>query len=134
MAKVFSHLCSKSVSRRTLARLLAAVFFLSLIPLMLIALYNYPADDDYGYALPGATAWVQTGSLGEVARAIADKVKDTYFNWQGAFASSLHTLSATGRCWLCCACPSVICSKAYCVRCPALIAALSGSYMQPYAF
>ena len=63
MSKVFSHLCSKSVSRRTLARLLAAVFFLSLIPLILIALYNYPADDDYCYALPGATAWVQTLSL-----------------------------------------------------------------------
>ena len=103
MAKVFSHLCSKSVSRRTQARLLAAVFFLSLIPLMLIALYNYPAADDYGYALPGATAWVQTGSLGEVARAIADKVKDTYFNWQGAFASSLHMACS----------PMIFCQRLY---------------------
>lgn len=90
MSKVFSRLCSLSLSRRTLARVMAAVFFVSLIPLIVIAVYNYPADDDFGYALPGATAWVETGSLGEVARAIAAKVADTYSNWQGAFASSLH--------------------------------------------
>lgn len=88
MSKVFSHLCSKSVSRRTLARLLAAVFFLSLIPLMLIALYNYPADDDFNFVLPVADAWVRTGSLAEVVKAIWNKDAYTYATWQGDFVST----------------------------------------------
>ena len=90
MSKLFSWLGSLSLSRRTLARVMAGVFFLSLVPLVIIALYNYPADDDFGYALPGATAWLETGSLLQVAQAIVNKVMDTYYNWQGAFASSLH--------------------------------------------
>ena len=90
MSKLFSWLGSLSLSRRTLARVMAGVFFLSLVPLVIIALYNYPADDDFGYALPGATAWLETGSLLQVAQAIVNKVIDTYYNWQGAFASSLH--------------------------------------------
>ena len=88
MAKVFSHLCSTSVSRRTLARLLAAVFFLSLIPLILIALYNYPADDDFNFVLPVADAWVRTGSLAEVVKAIWNKDAYTYATWQGDFVST----------------------------------------------
>ena len=63
MSKVFSRLCSLSLSRRTLARVMAAVFFVSLIPLIVIACYNYPADDDFNFVLPVADAWVRTGSL-----------------------------------------------------------------------
>ena len=60
MSKVFSRLCSLSLSRRTLARVMAAVFFVSLIPLIVIAVYNYPADDDFGYRPARApTAWVR---------------------------------------------------------------------------
>lgn len=77
-----------SVSRRTLARAMAVLFFASLLPLIVIALYNYPADDDFGFVLPAAAAWVQTGSLWEVLRAIAQKTYDTYMTWQGNFVST----------------------------------------------
>ena len=88
MSKVFSRLCSLSLSRRTLARVMAAVFFVSLIPLIVIACYNYPADDDFNFVLPAADAWVRTGSLAEVAKAIWNKGVDTYASWQGDFVST----------------------------------------------
>ena len=88
MSKVFSRLCSLSLSRRTLARVMAAVFFVSLIPLIVIAVYNYPADDDFNFVLPAADAWVRTGSLVEVVKAIWNKGVDTYASWQGDFVST----------------------------------------------
>ena len=89
MSKVFSRLCSLSLSRRTLARVMAAVFFVSLIPLIVIACYNYPADDDFNFVLPAADAWVRTGSLAEVAKAIWNKGVDTYASWQGDFVNQV---------------------------------------------
>ena len=81
-------LTERSISSRTLACVSAAIFACSLIPLVIIAVYNYPADDDFGFVLPAATAWVNTGSLWEVLRAIVQKTYDTYLTWQGNFVST----------------------------------------------
>ncbi|MCI6378032.1 MAG: DUF6056 family protein [Clostridiales bacterium] len=88
MSKLFARLCETGVSRRALARGMMLLFLASLIPLIAIAPYNYPADDDFGFVLPAATAWVQTGSLWEVARQIFQKTYDTYLTWQGDFVST----------------------------------------------
>lgn len=81
-------LTERSISSRTLACVSAAIFACSLIPLVIIAVYNYPADDDFGFVLPAATAWVNTGSLWEVLHAIVQKTYDTYLTWQGNFVST----------------------------------------------
>ena len=47
MLKRWLHVIERRMSRRTLAQVMRVVFFLSLIPLVVIALYNYPADDDF---------------------------------------------------------------------------------------
>lgn len=78
------------IERRTLARLLCVLFALSLLPLLMISVYNYPADDDFGFVLPVATAWVSSGSLARVAEAVWAKLSDTWLNWQGAFASTAY--------------------------------------------
>lgn len=78
----------KSLTQQQLARWCAIVFLLSLLPLIAIALYNYPADDDFGFTLPAATAWVNTHSLGVVFQAIVDKTIETYMTWQGDFTST----------------------------------------------
>lgn len=75
-------------SRRALAIGMTALFIAALIPLVLVAFYNYPADDDFGFVLPVATAWVETGSLWQVLRAIGQKTWDTYQTWQGDFVST----------------------------------------------
>jgi len=88
LCSVFSRLMSGTISAQKLARFLIVLTAAMLLPLMIIALYNYPADDDFGFVLPVATAWVQTGSLWEALRAIGQKVADTYQTWQGDFAST----------------------------------------------
>lgn len=79
---------SACLNKHRLAQILKIIFFVSLIPLVLIALFNYPADDDFGFTLPAATAWVETGSLGQVLKAIWQKTCDTYMEWQGDFVST----------------------------------------------
>lgn len=79
---------SACLNKHRLAQILKIIFFVSLIPLVLIALFNYPADDDFGFTLPAATAWVQTGSLGQVLKAIWQKTYDIYMEWQGDFVST----------------------------------------------
>ncbi|HPR79487.1 MAG TPA: hypothetical protein PLR69_12890, partial [Candidatus Limiplasma sp.] len=78
----------RPITEKQLARVCAAVFFASLVPLILIALYNYPADDDFGFTLPAATAWVNTHSLTAVLAAIVQKTVETYQTWQGNFVST----------------------------------------------
>jgi hypothetical protein len=78
----------RSVSQRTLGRACAVLFAAMLIPLVAIAPFNYPADDDFGYTLPAATAWVETHSLPAVFQAIVEKTKSIYAEWQGDFVSS----------------------------------------------
>ena len=58
MSKVFSRLCSLSLSRRTLARVMAAVFFVSLIPLIVILLQGVLGYTQYFLALPIALVTV----------------------------------------------------------------------------
>lgn len=90
MQRRLERLAGAQLSEKTVARLMAILFFCSLVPLIVIALYNYPADDDFGFVLPAATAWVNTGSLWEVAKAIWQKTYDTYMTWQGNFASTAY--------------------------------------------
>ncbi|MDD3213731.1 MAG: hypothetical protein PHY64_08650 [Eubacteriales bacterium] len=76
------------VSRKTLALACVVVFVGMLIPLAVIALYNYPADDDFASALPAATAWVQTHDIGQVWNALCDYAVKTFTSWQGDYVSS----------------------------------------------
>lgn len=88
MKQMISRLTGFCLSRRALARVMTAAFVLSLIPLIAIALYNYPADDDFEFVLPAAQAWLETGSLGAVVRAIVQKTAEKYQTWQGNFFST----------------------------------------------
>ena len=61
------------LTRKQLAMLCGALAAASLVPLVLIALYNYPADDDFAFTLPAATAWLQTHSLWAALQAVVQK-------------------------------------------------------------
>lgn len=85
-----SRLFSKSISQKQLSRICMVLMIGMMVPLFVIALYNYPADDDFGFVLPVATAWVQTGSLGEVFKAVLEKNREMYTTWQGNFSGTAH--------------------------------------------
>lgn len=81
---IFNH----HLSQRQLAILCCSIFILSLLPLVIVAIYNYPADDDFSFTLPAATAWVSTHSLRAVLSAIKDHTATIYRIWQGDFTST----------------------------------------------
>ncbi|MEG1776009.1 MAG: hypothetical protein RR367_05860 [Clostridia bacterium] len=83
-----SFFTEKSVSQRTLAIACAVLVALMLLPLVIIALYNYPADDDFAFTLKAADAWLHTGSLWEALKAIWLKTVEIYETWQGNFVST----------------------------------------------
>ena len=66
---------------------LLALFILLLIPMLLIARYDVPCVDDYGYGNLTHHAWVQSRSLWQVFKAAASHVKARYYSLQGSFAA-----------------------------------------------
>ena len=86
--RIANFLTEKGFTQKQLATLCWIAFFVMLVPLVVIAVYNYPADDDFGFTLPAATAWVNTHSLGAVFSAIVQKTTETYYTWQGNFVST----------------------------------------------
>lgn len=83
------------VSQKGLARALIILFCLMLVPLVLIALYNYPADDDFPYTYAASLAWLETGSLWAAARAIVEKMVSYYQNHFGLFMHPLYNATNT---------------------------------------
>lgn len=88
MNALISRIASIRISKKALAWGMAALFVLSLLPLLAVAVYNYPADDDFEFVLPAATAWVKTGSLAETLKAMVQKTAEKYQTWQGNFVST----------------------------------------------
>ena len=88
MERMWKRIGCWRVDRRKLSIAMLILFFLSLIPLIVIAVYNYPADDDFQYVLPLSTAWLQTGSLWQVLKALVARTWETYQTWQGDFVST----------------------------------------------
>ena len=76
------------VSQKTLSLLSLLLIVAMLLPLVGIALYNYPGDDDFNFTLPATRAWAETGSLWETLKAVWEKTRITYMEWQGYFVST----------------------------------------------
>lgn len=89
MIQKLSGILNCRISRKAFARMMQVLFIVSLIPLVLIALYNYPADDDFVCAYPVAKAWVETGSLWEMFKTAVAGTYEAYMTWQGDFFSTL---------------------------------------------
>ena len=66
---------------------LLILFIALLIPMLLIARYDVPCVDDYGYGTLTHHAWIQSHSLWQTFRAAAERVKRSYSSWQGTFAA-----------------------------------------------
>lgn len=76
--------------------LFLVLFFLSLIPIFIIAFYNHPAADDYASSLVVHQAWRNSGSIITTFGVAFSKVLDIYQTWSGLFASMLWTVLQPG--------------------------------------
>ena len=73
------------LSREALAKWCKVLFVLMLIPLVLVALYNYPADDDFAYTAEASVTWVRTHSPIATIKAILAKMTSDYLTHFGLF-------------------------------------------------
>ncbi len=69
------------------AAIMAALFLLSLVPFILLAPYNTPSADDFGYGAPVHYALLTGEGFSGVIKALAENLRYTYMNWQGTFSS-----------------------------------------------
>lgn len=77
----------KKVSEKTWALFWAFVYVCSLIPVFVLAGYNFPCADDYGYSIYTRLAWVDTHSFAQVIAAACRKVAEIWLTWQGTYSS-----------------------------------------------
>lgn len=66
---------------------LVVFFILSLIPIMLLARYNYPCADDFGFSTYSHIAWLESHSIFQVLKGAWKTVVERWLGWQGTFSS-----------------------------------------------
>lgn len=77
----------KILTPKVLAFFLTIVLIGSLIPLLVIAQYNYPSADDFGVSSTCRAVWVSSHSVFQtICQAVSIAWHD-YFNWMGYFTS-----------------------------------------------
>ena len=86
MDPIFKNKLSASQQLKIFGMFLLLVEIISILPLLMIALYNHPSADDYYYGILTAHAWIDTGSFLETLKAAFRTVQETYVNWQGTFS------------------------------------------------
>lgn len=77
----------KKMSEKTWALFWALVYVCSLIPIFVLAGYNFPSADDYGYSIYTRLAWSDTHNLFSVIAAACRKVAEIWLTWQGTYSS-----------------------------------------------
>ena len=66
-------------------------FVVSLVPIIILAFYNYPCADDFSASDTAHWAWVNTGSVIEVVKAAVENVIYNYLKWSGVYVSVFWT-------------------------------------------
>ena len=69
------------------------------LPLFLIARYNFQSVDDVGYAVSAENVWQETHSVWRVFARQAAYAKEYWEIWQGTFAAEWFTTSMMGIIW-----------------------------------
>lgn len=85
---------STIITPKRLSLFLGVVYILSLIPLAIISVYNYPSADDFTNTYETHQIWLQTKSVFAVFAEAFFRMCDEWMTWRGSFfASFLSALS-----------------------------------------
>ena len=76
------------LSRKTLAWFSVLALLISLLPLCIIAFYNHPYYEDFGFSLLTRKAWLDTGRFGAVISAAVKTTINAQESWGGAFITT----------------------------------------------
>ncbi len=81
----------KIFTEKNIVIVMAVGFFISLIPIVLLATYNFPCADDFSASDDVRLAWMSTGSLWQVLKAAWENVVFNYKEWSGVYMSVFWT-------------------------------------------
>lgn len=79
---------NRRVSDRMLAVLCVLLLVMSLVPLYVLALYNHPFYDDFGFSIRIHHVWNETGSVLEAVKEAWQNMQDTRQTWQGNYTAT----------------------------------------------
>lgn len=77
----------KIITMKSAAIILAAVFLISVIPIIALGFYAFPAADDFSYGIVTASALSDGGSFAEAVGTAAEHTASVYQQWQGSFSA-----------------------------------------------
>ncbi len=78
----------RRITSKHLAFFLTALYIVSLIPLFIIAKYDYPSADDFTFGAVCRVIWLESHSLGAVFTGAVRHAWNYYFDWAGCVSSS----------------------------------------------
>lgn len=78
----------KYSSETKIAVLLVLCFLLSLIPILVVGVYDYPSADDYGYSAYCHVVWEKTHSVFRVIEGACVTMAERWQTWQGTFSTN----------------------------------------------
>ena len=81
----------KNINTKNLCVVLTFLYVLSIIPMLVIGIYNWPSVDDFSMALQPHQTFVQTGNVFATIWSAFTKTIYIYNNWVGYFFSSFLT-------------------------------------------
>ena len=79
----------KRTSLRITIAAIASLIVLAalLVPMLAIAKYDVPINDDYSYGQNTARVWNSTHDLAQVLKTALQMVRFVYENWQGSYSA-----------------------------------------------
>lgn len=77
----------KKVNEKAWALFWILAYIVSLIPILVLAGYNFPCADDYGFSIYTRHAWVDTHNFFAVLAAAGRKAAESWSDWQGTYSS-----------------------------------------------
>ena len=87
---------SFSLSHKALAWVCALLLALSLLPLLVLSLYNHPFYDDFGFSIKTHAAWRDTGRVEAVLAAAWENTVGIRQTWQGMYTASFISAMQPG--------------------------------------
>lgn len=84
--RLYNQIC-KFLSVKNISWMALILFLLLLVPICYLSFVNRATGDDYGYGTYTRAAWMASGSLIEVIKAIGITIKQYYYGWQGTWFS-----------------------------------------------
>ena len=76
------------LNEKNMSVLLIILFIMEIVPLFLIAKYNFPSVDDFSFSAAMKNIWEAKNSFGQVMITAMNEAYERYYSWQGCYAAN----------------------------------------------